>query len=75
MQRGDANATIVAFPEGLHMFTGDPYVRNNTGSDESKAISWKWSVSSFLRVPHSKLIRKQIKHRLQRPGSAANARI
>ena len=32
------------------MLTGDPYVRNYTGTPESQAISWKWSASSFFRA-------------------------
>jgi hypothetical protein len=40
LQRGGANETIKAFPPGLRMLTGSPFTRNNTGSDESKAINW-----------------------------------
>ncbi|KAN0140552.1 protein of unknown function (DUF1996) domain containing protein [Lactarius tabidus] len=40
IQRGDPGVELEAFPDGLHMFTGDPYVRNNTGSVESQAITW-----------------------------------
>ncbi|KAI0265892.1 hypothetical protein BC834DRAFT_824485, partial [Gloeopeniophorella convolvens] len=39
LQRSGPNETVEAFPDGLVMLAGDPYVRNNTGSDDSKAIS------------------------------------
>ncbi|KAN0140551.1 protein of unknown function (DUF1996) domain containing protein [Lactarius tabidus] len=40
LQRGGPNETIYAFPDGLRMIAGDPYVRNYTGTPESQAISW-----------------------------------
>lgn len=50
LQRSGPDETVEAFPDGLRMLTGDPYVRNYTGTPESQAISWKWSVSFFLRL-------------------------
>ncbi|KAI9453461.1 WSC domain-containing protein [Lactarius psammicola] len=40
LQRNAANETVEAFPDGLRMFTGNPFVRSDTGTPESKAISW-----------------------------------
>jgi hypothetical protein len=40
LQRSASKETVEAFPDGLRMLTGDPDVRNNTGSPASKAISW-----------------------------------
>src|ERR1700679_532700 len=45
LQRSDANETVEAFPDGLRMFTGNPYLRSDPQNLESKAISWLWSVS------------------------------
>ena len=43
LQRNAPNETVEAFPDGLRMLTGDPLLRNYTGSPASKAISWLWS--------------------------------
>ncbi|KAF8267409.1 hypothetical protein EI94DRAFT_1324975 [Lactarius quietus] len=40
LQRGGSNETIEAFPDGLRMVTGNPNVRNYTGTPEAQAISW-----------------------------------
>ncbi|KAH9055333.1 putative WSC domain protein [Lactarius vividus] len=40
LQRNAANETVEAFPDGLRMFTGNPYARSFAGTPESKAISW-----------------------------------
>ncbi|KAI0301542.1 hypothetical protein B0F90DRAFT_1667895 [Multifurca ochricompacta] len=40
LQRGAANETVQAFPDGLRMLAGSPFLRSNTGTPESKAISW-----------------------------------
>ncbi|KAF8267410.1 hypothetical protein EI94DRAFT_1700988 [Lactarius quietus] len=40
LQRNGPNETVVAFPDGLRMLTGDPYSRSNSGTPESQAISW-----------------------------------
>ncbi|KAI0245871.1 hypothetical protein BJV78DRAFT_1079384, partial [Lactifluus subvellereus] len=40
IQRNAPNETVQAFPDGLRIFTGNPYARSNTGTPESKAISW-----------------------------------
>ncbi|KAH9971393.1 hypothetical protein BGW80DRAFT_1322198 [Lactifluus volemus] len=40
IQRGGSNETIEAFPDGLHMFTGDPYARSYPGTTESQVINW-----------------------------------
>jgi hypothetical protein len=31
---------VQPFPDGLRMLAGNPYARNNTGTDASKGISW-----------------------------------
>ncbi|KAI0065792.1 hypothetical protein BV25DRAFT_1594954 [Artomyces pyxidatus] len=40
LQRGAANETIQAFPDGLRMLAGNPYARSNANTLESQAISW-----------------------------------
>ncbi|KAN0134684.1 protein of unknown function (DUF1996) domain containing protein [Lactarius tabidus] len=40
LPRGGSNETVQPFPDGLRMLTGNPYARNYTGTDASKAISW-----------------------------------
>ncbi|KAI0034083.1 hypothetical protein K488DRAFT_27912, partial [Vararia minispora EC-137] len=48
LQRGGSNETIKAFPDGLRMLAGNPYLRNNTNTVESSAIS-----CIDYNVPHS----------------------
>ncbi|KAI0245872.1 hypothetical protein BJV78DRAFT_1287032 [Lactifluus subvellereus] len=33
-------SVVQAFPDGLRMLAGNPYLRNNTGTLEAKAITW-----------------------------------
>ncbi|KAI0040798.1 hypothetical protein FA95DRAFT_823896 [Auriscalpium vulgare] len=40
LQRNAANETVQAFPDGLRMVTGNPYLRNFTNTPEANAISW-----------------------------------
>lgn len=40
LQRSGSNETVQPFPDGLRMLTGNPYARNDTGTDASRAISW-----------------------------------
>ncbi|KAI9462050.1 hypothetical protein F5148DRAFT_236708 [Russula earlei] len=46
LQRSAANETLQAFPDGLRLLAGNPFLRSYTGTPESQAISWNWSVSS-----------------------------
>ncbi|KAH9971395.1 hypothetical protein BGW80DRAFT_456878 [Lactifluus volemus] len=41
LQRSAPSETIQAFPDGLRMLAGDPYVRSDTGTPESRAMSWR----------------------------------
>ncbi|KAF8494105.1 hypothetical protein F5888DRAFT_1617148 [Russula emetica] len=40
LQRNAPNETVEAFPDGLRMFTGNPYLRSDPQNQESQAISW-----------------------------------
>ncbi|KAI0284869.1 hypothetical protein BC826DRAFT_1109484 [Russula brevipes] len=41
LQRGAANETVQAFPDGLRLLAGNPFLRSYAGTPEAKAISWK----------------------------------
>ncbi|KAI0301541.1 hypothetical protein B0F90DRAFT_1628431 [Multifurca ochricompacta] len=40
IQRNAPSETVQAFPDGLRILTGNPYVRSYAGTPESRAISW-----------------------------------
>ncbi|KAI9434113.1 hypothetical protein H4582DRAFT_2131256 [Lactarius indigo] len=42
LQRNAANETVEAFPDGLRMLAGNPYLRSKpNGTPEARAITWK----------------------------------
>ncbi len=45
LQRNARNETVQPLPDGLRMLAGNPYARSDSQNQESKAISWLWSVS------------------------------
>ncbi|KAI0284872.1 hypothetical protein BC826DRAFT_973166 [Russula brevipes] len=40
LQRNGPNETVQPFPDGLRIFTGNPYARSNADTPESQGISW-----------------------------------
>jgi hypothetical protein len=45
LQRNGNGETVEAFPDGLRVLAGNPYLRSDPKTPESQAITWNWSVS------------------------------
>ncbi|KAN0126382.1 protein of unknown function (DUF1996) domain containing protein [Russula decolorans] len=53
LQRSASNETVEAFPDGIRIFTGNPYLRSDPQNQESKAISWLCLDSNGPAVPRT----------------------
>ncbi|KAH9959194.1 hypothetical protein BC827DRAFT_1301881 [Russula dissimulans] len=53
LQRGAANETVQAFPDGLRVLAGNPFLRSYTDTPEAEAISWNCINFNAAPVPQT----------------------